>query len=59
MPCSVVGVPRMVSMHDWKPTASTGRPQNVIPPMDGSTILAEVGKLFIVKATVRSNRRFP
>src|ERR1700693_3903275 len=50
MPCSAVAVPMMASMHDWKPTDSTGRHQRVIRPVDGSTTLAGAGKLCIVKA---------
>jgi len=48
----------MASMHDWKPTDSTGRLQRVIRPVDGSTTLVEVGKLCIVKAVARSREHF-
>ncbi len=44
VPCSVVAVPVMASMHDWKPTDSTGRRQRVIRPVDGSTTLVEAGR---------------
>ena len=59
MPCSVVAAPMMASMHDWKPTDSTGRHQRVIRPVDGSTTLVEAGKLCIVKAVARSREVFP
>jgi hypothetical protein len=48
--CSAVAIPTMASMHDWKPTASTGRRRRAIGPVDGSTILADEGKLCIVKS---------
>src|SRR6266545_7753551 len=57
MPCSAVDAPMMASMHDWKPTDSTGRHQRVIRPVDGSTTLVEAGKLSIVKAAVRRQER--
>ena len=59
MPCSAVAAPMMASMHDWKPTDSTGRHQRVIRPVDGSTTLVEAGKLSIVKAVARSREHFP
>src|ERR1700686_272358 len=59
MPCSAVAVPMMASMHDWKPTDSTGRHQRGIRPLDGSTTLVEAGKLCIVKAVARSTEPFP
>jgi hypothetical protein len=48
----------MASMHDWKPTDSTGRRQRVIRLVDGSTTLVEAGKLSIVKAAARSRWQF-
>src|SRR5215472_18154634 len=58
-PCSAVAVPRMASMHDWKPTDSTGRHQRVIRPVDGFTTLLEAGKLSIVKSVARNCEHFP
>ena len=58
-PRSAVAAPMMVSMHDWKPTDSTGRYQRVIRPMDGSTTLVEAGKLSTVKTVARSGEHFP
>src|ERR1035438_3902415 len=58
-PCSAVAVPMMASMHDWKPTDSTGRHQRLIRPVDGSTTLLEAGKLSIVKTVARSREHFP
>jgi hypothetical protein len=49
----------MASMHDWKPTDSTGRRQRAIRPVDGFTILVEAGKLCIVKTVARSREHFP
>ena len=49
----------MASMHDWKPTDSTGQHQRLTQPADGSTTLVEVGKLSIVKAVARSRTHFP
>src|SRR5580692_3412690 len=59
MPCSAVAVPTMASMHDWKPTDSTGRHRRVIRPVHFSTTLVEAGKLCIVKAVARSRELFP
>ena len=59
MPCSAVAAPMMASMHDWKPTDSTGRHQRVIRLVHGSTTLVEVDKLSIVKPAARSGWHFP
>ena len=55
MRCSAVGAPKMAFLHDWKPTDSTGPHQSLIRPGCGITILAEAGKLSIVK--MAANRR--
>jgi hypothetical protein len=58
-PCSAVAVPMMASMHDWKPTDSTGRHRRAIRPVDGSTTLVEAGKLSIVNTVARSRELSP
>jgi hypothetical protein len=59
MPCSAVAAPMTASMHDWKPTDSTGPPQRLTRAVDGSTTLVEAGKLSIVKVAPRNRVRFP
>ena len=59
MLCSAVAALTMASMHDWKLTDSTGRPQSPIQPVDSTSILAEAGKRSIVKAAARSKEHFP
>lgn len=58
MPCSAVVAPMMDCMHDWKRTDSIGRHRTVMRAVDGSTTLAEVGRLSIVKAAAISNEPF-
>ena len=51
-------IPMMASMHDWKPTDSTGRHQRVIRPVHGSTTLVKAGKLSIVTSQLSPREHF-